>query len=85
LYIWAYEKALREECGYTGYQPYWNWGRTAADPHTAPIFNGNASSMGGNGKKVDYPGIPTAGFKKPYDIIPADLGGGCVESGPFAK
>jgi hypothetical protein len=21
VYIWAYEKALREECGYTGYQP----------------------------------------------------------------
>lgn len=21
LFIWAYEKALREECGYTGYQP----------------------------------------------------------------
>lgn len=21
LYVWAYEKALREECGYTGYQP----------------------------------------------------------------
>jgi len=41
--------------------------------------------MSGNGKKVDYPGIPTAMFKKPYDIIPADNGGGCVESGPFAK
>ena len=20
-FIWAYEKALRDECGYTGYQP----------------------------------------------------------------
>jgi tyrosinase len=43
------------------------------------------SSMSGNGKKANYPGIKTMGFKKPYDIIPADLGGGCVESGPFAK
>ncbi|KAF2744627.1 Di-copper centre-containing protein [Sporormia fimetaria CBS 119925] len=85
LYIWAYEKALREECGYTGYQPYWNWGRTAADPLNAPIWNGNMSSMSGNGLKADYPGIPTMGFKKPYDKIPADLGGGCVTSGPFAN
>jgi tyrosinase len=41
--------------------------------------------MGGNGKKADYPGIPTMGFPKPYDMIPADLGGGCVTEGPFAK
>ena len=24
-YIWGYEQALRNECGYTGAQPYWNW------------------------------------------------------------
>jgi tyrosinase len=23
-YIWAYETALRTECGYKGYQPYWD-------------------------------------------------------------
>ncbi|CAI6333741.1 unnamed protein product [Periconia digitata] len=83
LYIWAYEKALREECGYTGYQPYWNWGRTAADPANSALFNGNMSSMGGNGVKADYPGVMTMGFKKPYDIIPPDVGGGCVHEGPF--
>lgn len=43
------------------------------------------SSMGGNGVKADYPGVKTTGFKKPYDIIPADVGGGCVKTGPFAK
>jgi tyrosinase len=43
------------------------------------------SSMGGNGAKVDYPGVPTMGFKKPYDMIPADIGGGCVTDGPFRK
>jgi tyrosinase len=43
------------------------------------------TSMGGNGAKLDYPGIPTMGFKKPYDMIPADLGGGCVTEGPFKK
>ncbi|KAF2799260.1 Di-copper centre-containing protein [Melanomma pulvis-pyrius CBS 109.77] len=85
LYIWAYEKALREECGYTGYQPYWNWGRTASDPANSPLFNGNMSSMSGNGKKADYPGVKTTGFQKPYDVIPPDQGGGCVTSGPFAN
>ena len=25
------------------------------------------------------------GFQKPYDMIPADIGGGCVTEGPFKK
>jgi tyrosinase len=49
------------------------------------MFNGNMSSMGGNGAKSEYKGVPTTGFKKPYDIIPADVGGGCVTEGPFKK
>ncbi|KAK3306517.1 uncharacterized protein B0T15DRAFT_527438 [Chaetomium strumarium] len=49
-YVWTYEKALREECGYSGFQPYWNWDRYAADPANSPLFNGNASSMSGNSK-----------------------------------
>ncbi|KAF4637486.1 hypothetical protein G7Y89_g594 [Cudoniella acicularis] len=86
VYIWAYEKALREECGYTGYQPYWNWGRTAADPINSPLFNGNDSSMGGNGLPFNYPGVKTKGFSKPYDIIPSAGGGGMVVSlGPISK
>lgn len=31
-YIWAFEKALRDECGYTGYQPV---GRT---PSPTPTY-----------------------------------------------
>jgi hypothetical protein len=64
---------------------YWNWGRTASDPAKSPLFNGNMSSMSGNGAKVYYPGVKTSGFKPPYDVIPADEGGGCVTTGPFAK
>lgn len=47
------------------------------------MFNGNMSSMGGNGVKSDYPGVMVhgAGFQAPWDIIPADLGGGCVTDG----
>ncbi|EJT78180.1 para-nitrobenzyl esterase [Gaeumannomyces tritici R3-111a-1] len=47
-YTWGFEQALRNECGYTGYQPYWNWDRYAKDPENSPLFNGNASSLGGN-------------------------------------
>jgi tyrosinase len=59
---------------------YWNWGRYAANPEQSIIFNGNASSMGGNGAKVQYNGVSTPGG----NIPPAD-GGGCVSTGPFAK
>ncbi|KAF1993505.1 Di-copper centre-containing protein [Amniculicola lignicola CBS 123094] len=87
VYIWAYERALREECGYTGYQPASdsaiNKLKTAADPINSPIFNGNMSSMGGNGLPANYPGVMTMSFKPPFDKIPAAGGGGCVVDGPF--
>lgn len=47
-YVWQYEKALREECGYKGFQPYWNWNREVADPTKSAMFNGNATSLSGN-------------------------------------
>src|SRR5689334_13157574 len=28
-FTWTFEQALRNECGYQGYQPYWNWGKYA--------------------------------------------------------
>ncbi|CAG8982280.1 hypothetical protein HYALB_00004514 [Hymenoscyphus albidus] len=82
-YIWAYETALRKECGYKGYQPlkYWNWGRYP-DPTTSPIFNGDAHSMGGNGEYVKHAG---QGLGLPNTMVPAGNGGGCVKTGPFAN
>ncbi|KKA28219.1 hypothetical protein TD95_005463 [Thielaviopsis punctulata] len=44
-FTWSYEQALKNECGYTGAQPYWNWNRYASSPSKSPIFNGNATSM----------------------------------------
>ncbi|KAI1337879.1 Di-copper centre-containing protein [Xylariaceae sp. FL0016] len=72
-FTWAYENALRNECGYTGSQPYWNWGKWADDPEKSPIFDGTDTSMSGNGEKTAH----TSGF------APAGNGGGCVQSGPF--
>ncbi|RYP71321.1 hypothetical protein DL771_004898 [Monosporascus sp. 5C6A] len=82
-YIWFYEQTLREECGYEGYQPYWNYDRYAADPVNSPLFNGNMSSMGGNGLPSDYAGVPTPSFAPPLNVIPNAGGGGCVTEGPF--
>ncbi|KAK1973441.1 tyrosinase central domain-containing protein [Colletotrichum cereale] len=77
-YVWAYEKALREECGYQGYQPYEHWPYYASDPLNSPVFNGNETSMSGNGAKVPHPGIQFG----PTIFQPAD-GGGCLMGGPF--
>ncbi|CAP65729.1 uncharacterized protein PODANS_7_690 [Podospora anserina S mat+] len=74
-FIYVYEKALREECGYTGYQPYMNYDRYVADPLNSLLFDGSPASMSGNGELAPYNGIPQP-FPRPYDRIPADQGGG---------
>lgn len=35
-FIHFFETALRDECGYEGYLPYWNWGKSAADLKNSP-------------------------------------------------
>lgn len=77
-YIWAYETALRTECNYKGYQPYWDWSKYS-DLVNSPIFNGDEWSMGGNGDPVKHDGM-NMGFN-----LPAGPGGGCVTTGPLAK
>ncbi|KAI1860931.1 uncharacterized protein JN550_011086 [Neoarthrinium moseri] len=83
-FTWQYEQALRNECGYKGYQPYWNWALYAKDPASSPIFDGSAYSMGGNGAYIPNKG-PIALTLGDYPVIylPAGTGGGCVTSGPF--
>jgi len=73
-FIWAYEQALQNECGYEGNQPYWDWGRWAIGVETSPIFDGSDTSMSGNGEKISHNATETG---------PAQNGGGCVLSGPF--
>ncbi|KAI0401352.1 hypothetical protein F4802DRAFT_428736 [Xylaria palmicola] len=82
-YVYLFEKALREECGYTGYQPYMNFDRYADDPWNSPLLNGNASSIGGNGEPdPDYKGVSQPG--RTPNIIKSGGGGGCVKTGPFS-
>ncbi|OCL09552.1 Di-copper centre-containing protein [Glonium stellatum] len=73
-FTWSYELALRNECGYNGTQPYWDWGVWANDPERSPIFDGSDTSMSGNGQKITH---------KSNGISPAGNGGGCVQTGPF--
>ncbi|KAL7627948.1 hypothetical protein AAE478_002144 [Parahypoxylon ruwenzoriense] len=82
-YVWLFEEALRNECGYTGYQPYMNYDRYAEDPINSPLLNGNSSSLGGNGElEPTYKGVRQPG--RTPNIIKSGGGGGCVTEGPFS-
>ena len=81
-YVWAYEKALREECGYTGYQPYWNWFSHQDDMTKSPVFDGSDTSMSGDGELVQHNGS-LSGADNIW--MPSGKGGGCITSGPFKE
>ncbi|KAF7857108.1 uncharacterized protein EAF02_011341 [Botrytis sinoallii] len=84
-YTWAYETALRDECGYNGTQPYWDWSST--DTIAAhPLFDGSDTSIGGNGAYVegytDFIILPTPVIVNVSGA--AGTGGGCITDGPFS-
>lgn len=87
-FVWQYETALRDECGYTGTQPYWDWTLHNDDFTKDPLFDGSEYSLGGNGVRVPHgtvngtvPGVPS-----PQVVTrPPGTGGGCVVDGPFAN
>ncbi|KAL0948838.1 hypothetical protein HGRIS_008961 [Hohenbuehelia grisea] len=82
-FVSTYETALRNECGYTGAQPYWDWTKDADRAHSivqSPIFD-PIFGFGGNG--IDIPGYDGAFHNMSF--IPGWTGGGCVTDGPFAS
>lgn len=79
-FVWAYEQALRNECGYKGYQPYWNWFANTDNIYKSPVFDGSDTSLGGDGAYFAHNGS-LAGART--IVIPSGKGGGCIESGPF--
>jgi tyrosinase len=81
-FVYGYEKALREECGYDGYQPYWNWFSYQSNLKQSPLFDGSDTSMGGDGLYVKHNGSVGGGGRIP---LPSGEGGGCIASGPFKK
>ena len=80
-FIWLYDRALRNECGYRGPTPYWDWTLYPDDPGRSPVFDGSDSSMGGNGEY--YPHGPILATGLGNFLIPAGTGGGCVKGGRF--
>jgi tyrosinase len=87
-FVYQYERALRDECGYAGYQPYWDWPRYARAPQDSPLFNGDPYSLGGNGEYIPHDGpiiVPPEGVEGGNISLPAGVGGGFVTTGPFAN
>ncbi|KAJ5143929.1 Tyrosinase [Penicillium bovifimosum] len=83
-YIYTFEQALRNECGYTGDYPYWNWGSDTDNLERSPVFDGSETSMSGNGAPVEQSGdIQLTMGDYPVIHLPTGNGGGCVTSGPF--
>ena len=83
-FTWLYEQALRDECGWTGGQPYWDWTLDAADVTKSPVFDGSPTSMGSNGKFIPHGTLHFEGFGGlSVDLLPG-TGGGCLTGGPFA-
>ncbi|KAK7951219.1 uncharacterized protein PG986_006947 [Apiospora aurea] len=85
-FVWSFEQALRNECGLTfwmtGYLPYWNHGKGAQDLISSPYLDGGPTSQGGNGVYAKH-GCAT-GLPSGLLCIEPGVGGGCVETGPYA-
>ncbi|KAL2756900.1 hypothetical protein ACRALDRAFT_2072523, partial [Sodiomyces alcalophilus JCM 7366] len=78
IYLW--EESLRNDCGYKGALPYWNWFKYQDNLEASPLFDGSDTSMGGDGEYVPHNGSLVGGGKV---WLPSGKGGGCVKSGPF--
>jgi tyrosinase len=83
-FTWAYEQVLKNECGYKGTQPYYQWAYWAQDPTKSPALDGSPTSLSGDGAYVAgrnntcVPSPDQCGIS-----IPPGNGGGCVTKGPF--
>jgi tyrosinase len=79
LFTAYYEKLLREECGYRGAQPYWDWtlDSTPAKFLGSPVFD-PVYGFGGNGPL-------TTPYNASANEVPGRTGGGCVADGPFTN
>jgi tyrosinase len=80
-FLHLFEKALQEECHFKGTIPYWNWPWWASDLQNSPLFDGSATSLGGDG----YCNASAEPRSNGNYTFPRGTGGGCVDSGPFAN
>ncbi|KAK6596644.1 hypothetical protein H4I96_09296 [Botrytis cinerea] len=68
-FLHIYERALREQCGYTGHNVYWDWSLDWEDMSKSPIWDSNIG-FGGNGNSHSNKSVGH---------------GHCVTDGPFAN
>ncbi|WEW61215.1 tyrosinase superfamily protein [Emydomyces testavorans] len=88
-----HNNTLREECGFEGMHPYWEWGYDVYDPDSSAIMDGSDYSLGSNGAPLAgrndtwtlWPPPPFEPTKENTNVFPAGTGGGCVHSGPFSN
>ncbi|KAJ5856971.1 hypothetical protein N7455_007865 [Penicillium solitum] len=78
-FLWLWETALRDECGYSGHLPYWNWPLWSENLKASPLFDCSDSSLSGDGNY--NPGEQSLSGGEV--TIPRGSGGGCVRCGPF--
>ncbi|KAJ9365699.1 hypothetical protein DTO280E4_668 [Paecilomyces variotii] len=75
-YVWLYESALRNECGYKGAQPYWDWpAYVQGGLENSTIFDGGPYSLGSNGRENDscvYKG-PFRNYTSPFPKFPNSI------------
>jgi len=74
-YLFSFESALKEKCGYKGVQPYWNWTIHADDFIKSSVFNSSTTSgFGGDGVPEDDSQIAegdgafSIDFVRPYPV-----------------
>jgi tyrosinase len=83
-FITMFDKALRDECGFTGIMPYWDWSIDADSTRAmkdSPIYD-PTTGFGGDGVSGTYtlppdPNGQSSAFPFAYK--------GCVRTGPFAN
>ncbi|KAF1812874.1 Di-copper centre-containing protein [Eremomyces bilateralis CBS 781.70] len=81
-FTYLYDQELRNECGYSGPTPYWDWVIDNADPRRSTVFDGSEFSMGGNGETIPHGNTSINAFGITLSLPPG-TGGGCVTEGPF--
>lgn len=88
-FVQIWENTLRGECGYSGYQPYWDWPlwQSRGKLADSPLFDGSDTSLGGDGYPSDDYNCTLIGvFPNGTNIcMPKTNGGGCMMSGPFVN
>ncbi|KAJ5961140.1 uncharacterized protein N7479_008290 [Penicillium vulpinum] len=61
-YISLWEQALRQECSYKGYLPYWDWPLYASSLTSSPLFDGSPTSLSGDGDPNNNDCVTTGPF-----------------------